>query len=426
MRLSLPFDRGVREIEVPDANVVKVLQARHGEALPDPHAAVTQALAAPIDCRPLADLARGHDEAVVVICDMTRPVPNRIILPPLLRTLEDAGIKRDKITILVATGLHRPNRGAELLAMVGKPIADGYRIVNHRARVVEEQASLGITRRGTPIQVDALYARAPLKITTGYIEPHLMAGFSGGRKVLGIGCGGERQIRALHGPAIIEHPNSIEGVIEGNILHEELTEITRRVGMDFIVNVTLDRKRRITGVFAGQFEAAWAQGCAFARQAVRDTVDAPCDIVVTSCGGFPQDCTYYQSAKGFTGAMHIAKPGGTIIMLSACAEGFGGAQFRELCRTIISPEQFARDFVEGGRCEIDQWAVHNFTRALRKCDGFLIDEGLTTEERGISLPRRAASFEEALDWALAKHGPTATIAVIPDGPNVLAQAEPHP
>lgn len=423
MRLSLPFGKTTCEIELPDANVVKVLEARHGAALPDPETAVSRALAEPIGCSPLAELARGHEEAVVVICDMTRPVPNRVLLPPIVRTLEGVGIRRERITILVATGLHRPNEGAELEAMVGDDIARDYRIVNHRARVAEEQTHLGVTKHGTPIDIDAVYARSPLKITTGYIEPHLMAGFSGGRKVLTIGCGGERLIRTVHGPAFVGHPNSIEGVIEGNILHEELTEIARRVGMDFIVNVTMDRARRITGVFAGGFETAWEKGRAFARQAVRDTVDEPCDIVVTSCGGFPQDCTYYQSAKGFTGAMHVAKPGGTIIMLSACEQGFGGDHFRELCRTVSGPEQFVRDFLKGDRSEIDQWAIHNFTRVLRKCDGVMIDGGLTDEERAMMLPRSAATFESALASALDRHGPDATIAVIPDGPNVLAQVE---
>jgi len=403
--------------------VVKVLEARHAAAVSDPPAAVSHALAHPIACPPLGELARGHDEAVVVVCDMTRPVPNRVLLPPILRTLEDAGIPQEGITILVATGLHRPNQGAELEAMVGETVVRGYRIVNHRARVAAEQVHLGVTGRGTPIDIDAVYARAPLKITTGYIEPHLMAGFSGGRKVLAIGCGGERLIRAAHSPALVEHPNSIEGVIEDNVIHDELTEITRRAGMDFIVNVTLDRARAITGVFAGHFETAWARGCAFASRAVRDTVPEPCDIVVTSCGGFPQDCTYYQSAKGFTGAMHVAKPGGTILMLSACDEGFGGAHFRDLCRAVPSHEQFTRDFVEGDRSAIDQWCINNFTRALRKCSGILIDRGLTDEERAIMLPQGAVSFEAALESALARHGREATIAVIPDGPNVLAQVE---
>ena len=423
MRFNLPFGRTSCEIEVPDANVVKVLEARHGAAVADPEAAVERSLAAPIGCPSLAELARGKRDAVVVICDMTRPVPNPVLLPPILRTLEAAGIPRAGITILVATGLHRPNEGAELESIAGAEVARTYRCVNHRARVAEEQAQLGVTERGTPIDLDAVYARADLKITTGYIEPHLMAGFSGGRKVAAIGCGGERLIRAVHSPKFIEHPHSIEGVIDGNILHEELTEIMRRVGMDFIVNVTMDRARRITGVFAGHFETAWTAGCAFARQAVRDTVDAPCDIVVTSCGGFPQDCTYYQSAKGFTGAMHVAKPGGTLIMLSACEQGFGGEQFRALCRSVRSPADFVREFVHGPRREIDQWCVHNLSRALRKCDGVMIDQGLTAEERAMMLSRSAPTFAAALDEALAKHGPDAKIAVIPDGPNVLAQVK---
>ncbi|MCP4594282.1 MAG: nickel-dependent lactate racemase [bacterium] len=421
MYVTLPFGRTTRRVELPDALVVKVLEAEPRAALADPRTALEQALAQPIAAAPLAELAGGLREAVVVVCDMTRPVPNRTILPPILRTLESAGVPRAGITILIATGLHRPNTGSELEELVGADLARTYRFVNHRAGVDGEQVHLGVTGRGTPIEVDGLYARAPLKITTGYIEPHLMAGFSGGRKVVAIGCGGERLIRAVHSPRFIEHPDSTEGVLDGNILHDELTEITRRVGMDFIVNVTLDRNRRITGVFAGHFDTAFRRGCACARESVRDTVDALCDIVVTSCGGFPQDCTYYQSAKGLTGAMHITKPGGTIIMLSACDQGFGGDHFRELHRTVHTHEQFTREFVEGDRTAIDQWCMHNFTRALRRCEGVLVDRGLSEDERALLLPKSAPSFESALESALARHGPDARIAVIPDGPNVLAQ-----
>lgn len=420
MEIELPFGAGHYRIQLPDENVSKVLQAPHGDPLRDCEAAIEAALAAPHGCAPLARKAKSALDAVVVICDMTRPVPNRVILPPILRTLEAAGIARQNITLLVATGLHRPNNGPELEAMVGSDIAAAYRIVNHRARQFEEQVHLGVTERGTPIDIDAVYARASLKISTGYIEPHLMAGFSGGRKVVAIGCGGERLIRAVHSPAFIEHPCSIEGTLRGNILHEELTTIARRAGMDFMVNVTLDRGRRVTGVFAGELEAAFTLGCQFARAALTDTVDQPCDVVVTSCGGFPQDCTYYQSAKGLTGAMHVAAAGGTIIMLTACDMGFGGEGFRELCRSLGSRERFEQDFIRGPRSEIDQWQPHNVVRAMRKCECIMVDRGLSGDDRTLILPKSADSFAAALESAWQRHGRGARIAVIPDGPNVLA------
>jgi nickel-dependent lactate racemase len=277
------------------------------------------------------------------------------------------------------------------------------------------------------VEIDAVYARADLKITTGFIEPHLMAGFSGGRKLCGIGCGAEGLIRDLHAPRIIEHPNSIEGRLDGNLLHEELTEIAALAGMDFMVNATMDEAHRVTGVFAGHFDQAFRQGCEFAQQAVGRTIEHEVDVVVSSCGGYPLDMSYYQSAKGFTGARHICKPGGTIILLSECREGLGKPDYVELCREVHSVEGFLERFVRAGPAAYnraqrnDQWQIHNITRAMRKCQCHLVDGALTPEQRSLLLHPAGSSFEEAFSAALDRHGADARIAVIPKGPNVLAR-----
>lgn len=427
MYVKMAFGRDGKEIELPDRNVEAVLNMPEVPPRDDAWQAVAEALSRPLDSPPLVDVARGHRDAVVVVCDITRPAPNRIMLPPILDTLQRAGLDREDITILVATGLHRPNEGDELVEMLGERIVREFRVLNHRAWEPSEQVTVGRTRSGMAVEIDSVYAAASLKITTGFIEPHLMAGFSGGRKLCGIGCGSERTIRSLHAPRIIEHPNAIEGQLEGNPLHEELTEVAAVAGMDFIVNVTLDHARRITGVVAGHFDHAFLAGCEFARRSVGCSLGREVDIVVTSCAGYPQDINYYQTAKAFTGARHVCKPGGTIITLSECCEGLGKPEYVALCREVESVGAFLDRFVLAGpqvyNCarRNDQWQIHNMTRALRKCECWLVDAGLTSEERGLLLHPATPSFEEALSSALARHGPEPAIAVIPAGPNVLAQ-----
>ncbi|MCP4251413.1 MAG: nickel-dependent lactate racemase [bacterium] len=427
MRVQLAFGRDKTEVEVPDRNVVSVLDMPQVPPLEDGAGAVLDAIDDPIGTPRLVDLAERHETAVVAVCDITRPVPNGVLLPPILDALQRGGIDRDRVTILIATGLHQPNEGDDLVELLGPATAKTCHIVNHRATEAEQHVHLGQTSGGTDIEIDARYVEASLKIATGFIEPHLVAGFSGGRKLCGIGCGSQRTIRSLHAPRIIEHPNSIEGQLDGNPLHEELTEIAGRVGMDFIVNVTLDHARRVTGVFAGHFDGAFRAGCNFARQALEGTVEREVDIVITSGGGYPQDISYYHTGKAFCGARHICKPGGTIIALSECSRGLGKSAYAEFCREIESVDAFLDRYVLAGpeayNCaqRNDQWQIHNLTRALRKCHCVLVDGALTSEQRGMLLHQATPSFDEAMADALDRHGRSARIAVIPAGPNVLAR-----
>ena len=236
MRVALSYGREGLEVDLPDANLVKCLGYREAEPLADPSGAVSAALASPTGAAPLADLARGKKNACVVISDVTRPVPNPVILPPILRTLEESGIPRARILILVATGMHRPNLGDELAEMVGAETATNYRIENHDGLNRQQHAYLGESPRGVPVWIDSRYVEADLKITTGLIEPHFMAGFSGGRKLICPGLAALETVRVWHGPKFLEHPNARVGVLDGNPVHEENTWIGRRAGCDFIVN----------------------------------------------------------------------------------------------------------------------------------------------------------------------------------------------
>src|SRR4051812_25125299 len=342
MRVKLEYGRQGLYADLPGERIVRTLHYKDAPPLPDPEAALAAVLSTPNGTPPLAELAKGRKDACILICDITRPVPNELILRPVLNTLEAAGIPRDKIMILVATGLHRPNEGDELIEMVGREIYESYRIENHHGQVLDEHAYLGQSPRGVPIWIDSRYVNADLKITTGLIEPHLMAGYSGGRKVICPGIAALETVKIWHGPKFLEHPNADSGIVAGNPVHEENTRIALMAGCDFIVNVCLDGDRRVTWVGAGDMVAAWERGVAFIEQIVRVPVRESVDVVVTSSAGYPLDTTWYQAVKGLTGALPIVKKGGTIVLAASLSEGLGSAEFRRLLSENPDLDEFKR------------------------------------------------------------------------------------
>jgi nickel-dependent lactate racemase len=366
----------------------------------------------------LTEIARGARSACIVICDITRPVPNRVILPPVFAELERAGIGRDKVTILVATGLHRPSAADELVTMLGEEIAGSVRVVSHHARELAEQRFLGTTEQGTPVYVDEVYCAADVKITTGFIEPHLMAGFSGGRKLIAPGCAGELTIKALHSPRFIEHPFCREGSIEQNPLHAELLRIAGMAGHDFIVNVALDADRNITGIFAGDPLMAHAAGITHVRAAVSATVASPVDIVVTSAAGYPLDLTFYQAVKGMTAAAPVLKPGGTLIIAAECAEGLGSPEFTRMATTVQTASAFLKG-LEGQAVEVDQWQLEECAKVAAVHDIVLVSDGIDGAQLRQLFVRSMPDLNEALQDGLRRHGTNARVAVIPRGPYTL-------
>lgn len=424
MRIQLKYGKKGLNVHLPDERIAGVLHMRPVAPLSDPQATIGQALSKPTASPPLRELARGKKSACVVVSDITRPVPNPILLPPMLRVLEESGIPREAITILIATGIHRPNEGDELVAILGPDIVRNYRIVNHCAREPEHMISLGTTSRGTPILLNRTYMQADLRITTALIEPHLMAGYSGGRKAICPGIAGLDTVKIMHGPRILEHPSAREGVMKGNPFHEEVIEMARKARVDFILNVTLNEQRQITGVFAGDLEAAHEAGVAWVENQVKATLSEPVDIVVTTSAGYPLDLTFYQAIKGMTAVLPIVKQGGTMILAAQCAEGIGSPEFTQLIRTTKSPEAFMEQVWKPDFFVVDQWQLEEECKALRKAEVyFYTDGGIPPEEVGDLLVKPARSVEWAVQEALRKHGPEAKIAVIPEGPYVLTVVE---
>lgn len=419
MHITLDYGRTGLAVELPDDRVIGPLAIRDVAPLADPQAAIAAALKNPIGSAPLAELARGRKNACILICDITRPVPNRLILPSLLRTLEEQGIARRDILILVATGLHRPNEGAELEEMVGPEIAANYRIVNHHGKVREEHDYLGETPNGVPVYLDRRYVRADLKITTGLIEPHLMAGYSGGRKVICPGIAGLDTVKVWHGPRFLEHPKADCGIVAGNPVHEENTRIALMAGCDFIVNVCLDGQRRITWVGAGDMIRAWEAGVRFVEDVVRVPVPRSMEVVVTSCAGYPLDTTFYQAVKGMTGALPIVKQGGTIILAASLSEGLGSPEFQKLLAENPDLAVFKERIMGKDYFVMDQWQLEELAKVVGRCKVKLVSQGIPPETLRRCHVEPAATVERAVADCLAEYGPSAQVAVIPKGPYVL-------
>ena len=423
MNVTLDYGKTGLAVTLPDAAMTgPPLSIRPAPPLSDPGATLADALARPVGTPPLAELARGKRTACVVICDITRPVPNKLLLPPILATLESSGVPRAGITILIATGLHRPNEGAELVELVGADIARDYHCANHHGKVPDEHDYLGTTELGVPIWIDSRYTRAELKITTGLIEPHLMAGYSGGRKLICPGIAGLETVKVWHGPKFLEHPSADCGILEGNPVHEENTRIALVAGCDFIVNVCLDGARRVTWLGAGDMILAWQQGVEFCRQVVTARLPAPCDVVVTSCAGYPLDTTWYQAVKGLTGALAVVKPGGTIVLAASLTEGVGSPEFQSIIDDNPDLGAFLERITKTDYFVMDQWQLEEFCKVVKKCKVKVVSHGLDAATLRRCHVEPATSVESAVAESLAEYGPGATLAVIPKGPYVLAVA----
>jgi lactate racemase len=420
MRVTLDYGRTGLPVELPDERVVGPLAIQPTAPLTDPNGAIEQVLAHPTGTPPLAEIARGRRNACILICDVTRPVPNHLLLPPILRTLEASGIARRDILILIATGLHRPNEGAELEEMVGPEIARQYRIENHHGKILEEHDYLGTTPNGVPVHLDSRYVRADLKITTGLIEPHRMVGYSGGRKVICPGIAALETVKVWHGPRFLEHPRADCGILDGNPVHEENTRIAQMAGCDFIVNVCIDGQRRILWVGAGDMIRAWHEGVAFVEGVVKVPVAKACDVVVTSCAGYPLDTTWYQAVKGLTGAMPIVTEGGTIVLAASLSEGLGSPEFQQrladsrYLTRVSSANEAVPEF-----CRMDEWQLVMFAKVAKRCRVKVVTDGLSADALRKCRVEPAATVEQAVSESLTEYGPAARVAVIPKGPYVL-------
>ena len=421
MKIPLLYGKKGLELELPDDVQPTVIRKHPMTPLEQPLQAVRNALENPVGSPPLSRLASGKKTACILICDITRPVPNGLLLPPLVETLTSAGISRKDILILVATGLHRPNEGEELREIIGSDdIYQTVRVENHFARDRKAHADLGKTSRGIPIMIDRRFVEADLKIVTGLVEPHFMAGYSGGRKVVAPGVAGEDTILRFHTAHILEHPRAVNCVMEGNPLHNEQSEIIRTIGGILALNIVIDEERRPGFVNFGAIEASHLKAVDFMRKHAEVTVSRRFRTVVTTSAGYPLDKTYYQTIKGMVGVMDILEPGGTILIASRCSEGMGSREFveaqRMLCREGI--EKFMAILDTREKALIDEWQTEMLIKPLRVGNIQIFTTGLKPADLKDIYVEHVPSLREAVLASVNAQGDR-EIAVVPEGPYVI-------
>ncbi len=420
--IRLAYGRGHLELTLPAHAQPTVIRKAALPKLPDPAAAIARAFAQPVAAPPLAELARGKRSACILICDITRPVPNRLFLRPMIQTLAASGIPLHAVTVLVATGLHRPNEGAELAELVGDPwVLDHVRVENHFARDEAAHVDLGFTRtRNTPVALDRRFMQADLKIATGLVEPHFMAGWSGGRKVVAPGIARHDTIRTFHSARFMEDPLAIQCNLIGNPLHEEQLEIVRMIGDVHALNTVIDEDRDLVCVSFGEIVASHLAAVDFVTAATRIPVPRRFSTVVTSSAGYPLDKTYYQTVKGMVTPLDILEPGGTLIIASECSEGFGSAEFRRAQARLVElgPQRFLATLTAKTLADVDEWQSEMQLKPMRLGRVQLYTTGLDAEERRITAVELIEDVDRAVRDSLDRYG-DAAVAVVPDGPYVV-------
>lgn len=419
---GLAYGRGELHLNLPAGARPTVIRKRPMQKLADPTGAIREAFASPVDSASLADLARDRRSACILICDITRPVPNGLFLRPMIETLIAAGVPASSIDVLVATGLHRPNLGEELADLVGDPwVLDNVRVTNHYARDKDSLRFLGNTEtRNTPVWINRTFVDADLRIATGLVEPHFMAGWSGGRKVVAPGVAGDETIRTFHSARFMSDPLAVQCNLVGNPLHEEQLQIVRAIGEVYALNTILDEERDLVGVTFGEIIAGHLAAVALVSSQTRVPVGRRFKTIVTSSAGYPLDKTYYQTIKGMVTPLDILEPGGTLIIASECSEGFGSHEFRDAQARLVElgPQRFLATISAKSLAEIDEWQTQMQLKPMSLGKVVLHTTGLPAIDLKLTGVEYAASLDEAVAASIAAHGDP-DIAIIPEGPYVV-------
>ena len=414
MLVELAYGLGGTSVEVP--NGTEVILPADAPALTDEQGAIAHALTRPLSGPPLSELVAGKPQVAVVFPDLTRPMPNRTVLPPLLDALERAGVADDRITLLCATGTHRQATPEEMAELVGPAVASRYVIVDHDSTSAEH-VNVGEVD-GVPVLLQREYVEADVRIVTGFVEPHFFAGFSGGPKAVCPGLAAADTILEAHHPRRIADPRATFVTRHGNPVHDFVRAATALAPPQLSVDVAINRSREVTAVFAGPLTVAHDAACAHVEaQAVR-TVPTPFDLVVSTNGGHPLDRNLYQAVKGMAAADRIVRDGGVIVMAAACGDGVpDGGAFARLLATARSPEDLM-GASEGP--QLDRWQAQVLGRVLQRSEVQLYSEGLDDDVIRGALLVPVDDLGTAVRAALARLGAGARVAVLPEGPLTVA------
>jgi nickel-dependent lactate racemase len=416
MNVVLPYGEGAIEATIPDD--ATVLMPAGSSPLQDPDAAVRAAIAAPMGGAPLERAARAGQRACIVVSDITRPVPNQVILPPILEVLERAGISNGEITILVGTGLHRASRADERRRLLGDDILGRYRVVDHDARDRTSHRLLPAGDDGG-VWLNRAYLDADVRVVTGFVEPHLFAGYSGGGKAVLPAIAGASDIMRNHDARRIGHPRATWCTTAGNPIFEEMRDVALKTDPALTVNVTLDEQKRITGVYAGELAAAHDAAIEqAARQALRPIAQL-FDVVVVTNMGYPADLNLYQCVKGMSVAAQACATGGAILQVAECGEGLGGPEYVDLMRSEASPRALLGRLGRVGHETVhDQWQVQVQAMVQARCDVRLhskLDRATVESAHLRHAPDVDATLAEIIAQRRAAIGHEPSVCVMPYG-----------
>jgi nickel-dependent lactate racemase len=418
MQVRLAYGRTGLVVDLPPERTT-VVTPHFVPGLADPMAALTTALRRPIDAPPLRTLAARGQRVVIAVCDGTRPQPRPPVLRAILAEL-DGRVRPEDVTVLIATGTHRANTPAELDAMLGADVVRQVRVVNHDARARASLVWRGILGANVPVWVNREWTSADLRITTGLVEPHFFAGFSGGPKMIAPGLAGLETVLALHDAPRIGHPRATWGVIEGNPVHDDVRAIADSVGTDFAVDVVVNARQEITHVFAGALFAEHARACEAARAAAMQRVGRRFPVVLTTNAGHPLDQNLYQAVKGMSAAARVVETGGRIICAAACADGLPAqGNYARLLADGSTPGALLRRIEQGGATEPDQWQVQIQARIQEVARVALKTDGLPAEVVRRMHLEPIDDVAAAVAAALDEAGPAASLCVLPEGPQTI-------
>ncbi|MBW1845383.1 MAG: nickel-dependent lactate racemase [Deltaproteobacteria bacterium] len=416
-RIILDYGKAGLEIEVPEA-ATTVIEPTHLPGLTDPAGQLRSALEKPTNSRPLRQCIAKGQRVAISICDITRPQPREKMLTAIFEALPQ--IPPEDFVILIATGTHRANTETELEDMLGAHIAGNYPILNHDGRDEASLVRLPDAGAGVPVMLNRAWVEADFRITTGFVEPHLFAGFSGGPKLVAPGLAGLETIMVLHSADRIRHPNAIWGITEGNPIHDDIRAISRSTGVDFSIDVVLNRDKKITGVFAGELFSEHTLACARAKACAMQPVSQPFDVVVTTNSGYPLDQNLYQAVKGMRAAHRVVAPGGSIICAAECSEGLPGhGSFADLLGRRESPAALLEMIDAPGFGVPDQWQVQVQALVQMRAQVYLKSAGLNADdlEQAHLLP--ADDVSEMTLRLLHAAGDGARLCVLPQGPQTI-------
>jgi nickel-dependent lactate racemase len=417
MRIKLDYGTTGLEVDLPDDNVT-VIEPVYRAPAPDPHQTLLAAMRAPVDSRPLPALVKAGHRIAISVCDITRAQPRRETLDAIFAELPN--VRREDVTILIATGTHRANTPDELDHMLGPDIARQCIVINHDSRDAAAMQYVGRTSTGVEVRLNRHWLAADVRITTGFVEPHFFAGFSGGPKMVAPGLASLDTVMTLHDARRIGHPSATWGTTEGNPVHDDVREIARMVPVDFAIDVTLNRDQQITAAFAGDILSEHLNACAAARESAMRAVPQPFDVVLTTNSGYPLDQNLYQAVKGMSAAAKIVKPGGTIICAAECRDGLPNhGSYGAVLASQPDPESLLAMINAPGYSKPDQWQVQIQAQIQLKAKVMVKTAGLTDAQVRAAHFEPIADVEDAVRCALRRAGPDATLCVLPQGPQTI-------